>query len=119
MVPTDVAFVFRRKKVADLVPVDTPINLAIAAAWKIAVHPVKGIPVYNCTSGSSNPITWGQMETLGMAALREYPMENVVWYPGGSYKENPLVHKIYQVINCQTKILNDIDQRLKKLAFLQ
>ena len=97
MTTTDVAFVCRRKKVADLVPVDTSINLAIAAAWKIAVHPVKGIPVYNCTSGSTNPITWAQIETLGMAALRMYPMENVVRYPSASYKENLIVHKICQV----------------------
>ena len=87
----------RREKIADLVPVDIPINLAIAAAWKIASQPYNSIPVYNCTSGSINPIRWGQLETMGMAAIRKYPMENVLWYPGGSYKESALLNTICQV----------------------
>ena len=45
----------RREKIADLVPVDIPMNLAVAAAWKIASLPYNSIPVYNCTSGSINP----------------------------------------------------------------
>ena len=88
---------YRREKIADLVPVDIPINLAIAAAWKIASQPYNSIPVYNCTSGSINPIRWGQLETMGMAAIRKYPMENVLWYPGGSYKESALLNTICQV----------------------
>ena len=88
---------YRREKIADLVPVDIPINLAIAAAWKIASQPYNSIPVYNCTSGSINPIRWGQLETMGMAAIRKFPMENVLWYPGGSYKESALHNTICQV----------------------
>ena len=83
--------------IIDLVPVDVSINLAIAAAWKIASEPNKSITVYNSTSGSINPLRWGQLETLGMAAVRKYPMENVVRYPGGSYKESAILHKICQV----------------------
>jgi len=87
----------KRDKIADLVPVDIPINLAIAAAWKIASQPSNAIPVYNCTSGTINPIRWGQLETMGMTAIRKYPMENVLWYPGGSYKESALLNYICQV----------------------
>ena len=87
----------RREKIADLVPVDVPINLAIVAAWKIASEPSNAIPVYNCTSGSINPITWGQLETMGWVALRKYPMENVLWYPGGSYKESAALNTVCQV----------------------
>jgi len=86
-----------REKIADLVPVDIPINLAIAVAWKTASQSSNAIPVYNCTSGTINPIRWGQLETIGMAAIRKYPMEDVLWYPGGSYKESALVNKICQV----------------------
>ena len=32
-----------------------------------------------------------------MPAIRKYPMENMLWYPGGSYKENALVNKICQI----------------------
>ena len=87
----------RREKIVDLVPVDVPINLAIAAAWKISSQPSNAIPVYNCTSGSVNPIRWGQLETLGMSAMRKYPMENVLWYPGGSFKQSAFVNKVCQV----------------------
>jgi len=86
-----------QEKVADLVPVDVPINLAIAAAWKTATQPSNAIPVYNCTSGTKNPIKWGQLWTIGMEAMIKYPMESMLWYPGGSMKESALVNKICQV----------------------
>ena len=89
---------YRRGKVADWVPVDVPINLSIVAAWKISTVPQNAIPVYNCTSGATNPITWGQLETLGLDAIRKYPMENMLWYPGGSYKESAVYNKICQVL---------------------
>ena len=100
----------RRDKIADLVPVDIPINLAIATAWKIASQPSNAIPVYNCTSGSINPIRWGQLETMGMASIRKYPMENVLWYPGGSYKESAGVNKF-----CQVYKWNILDHSLFKM----
>ena len=81
----------------DLVPVDIPINLAIATAWKIASHPSNAIPVYNCTSGAINPIRWGQVETMTIDAVRKYPMENVLWYPGGSYKQSDFANRVCQV----------------------
>jgi len=88
----------KRGKVADWVPVDVPINLSIVAAWKISTAPQNAIPVYNCTSGATNPITWGQLETLGLDAVRKYPMENMLWYPGGSYKESAVYNKICQIL---------------------
>eukprot|EP00092_Neocalanus_flemingeri_P036689 GFUD01039944.1.p1 GENE.GFUD01039944.1~~GFUD01039944.1.p1 ORF type:complete len:515 (+),score=130.04 GFUD01039944.1:51-1547(+) len=87
----------KREKIADLVPVDIPINLAIAVAWKTASQPSNAIPVYNCTSGSINPISWGQLETLTLASIRKYPMERVLRYPGGSYNEYAWVHRICQI----------------------
>ena len=89
--------IVRRDKIADFVPVDIPINLAIAAAWRQATQPGPAIPVYNCTSGTVNPIRWGQLETIGMESVRKYPMENVLWYPGGSYKEYAWVNEICKV----------------------
>ena len=51
--------------IADLVPVDTVINLMCAVAYKTSLQynkvtdkkPIK-IPVYNCNSGTTKPITW-------------------------------------------------------------
>ena len=48
---------------ADLIPVDVVINAMIVAAWKTA-QDYTGNPtipsVYNVTSGSIKPITWGK-----------------------------------------------------------
>ena len=81
----------------DWVPVDVPINLSIAAAWKIGTQPSTTIPVYNCTSGTINPLTWGQVVTYLVASLRKYPMENALWYPGLSHWEYAWVNWICQV----------------------
>ena len=74
-----------------------PINLAIAAAWKLASEPSNAIPVYNATSSSINPITWSQCLSKGLTSVRKFPMENAVWYPGVSFKEYEWVNKMYQV----------------------
>jgi fatty acyl-CoA reductase len=81
----------------DWVPVDVPINLSIAAAWKIGTQPSTTIPVYNCTSSTINPLTWGQVVTYLVASLRKYPMENALWYPGLSNWEYAWVNWICQV----------------------
>ena len=68
----------KRELVADLIPVDVTINVMIVAAWKIAKglqcgrRPIRHShcecnklsraltpPIYQVTSGSVNPITWG------------------------------------------------------------
>ena len=74
-----------REKVADFVPVDIVINVMIVAAWKHGtkkgpIHiddPV--VPIYNCTSGATNPITWGQILDKGLIAARKNPVETIFW----------------------------------------
>ena len=68
--------------IADFVPVDVPINLAIAAAWKTATQPTNEIPVYNSVSSTTNPISWGELVDNGLVSMKKYPVENVLWYPG-------------------------------------
>ena len=75
-----------RKKTADLIPVDIPINVMLVAAWKVAQGAGAKIPIYNVTSGQVNPITWGNMEKIMLKSIYKYPMETVLWYPGGSFK---------------------------------
>lgn len=58
---------------------------------------MKTLPVYNCTSGGVNPVTWGFFETVGMKMTRKFPMENILWYPGGSYKESKMVNSFCEV----------------------
>eukprot|EP00092_Neocalanus_flemingeri_P108494 GFUD01139350.1.p1 GENE.GFUD01139350.1~~GFUD01139350.1.p1 ORF type:complete len:496 (-),score=133.82 GFUD01139350.1:192-1679(-) len=86
----------KRDKFVDLIPCDIPINLAIAVAWKTATQPSNSIPVYNCTSGSTNPLSWGQLEKTMMSAIRKYPFEGVFRYPSGGFNEYETLNKIAQ-----------------------
>nr|XP_014293989.1 putative fatty acyl-CoA reductase CG5065 isoform X1 [Halyomorpha halys] len=80
--------------IADLVPVDAAINLCIAVAWHTAVYRPHNIPVYNCTTGTCNPIYWGDIEKWFHYYLYAYPSADVFWYPDGSFKKHQLMHKL-------------------------
>ena len=55
------------------------------------------VPVYNCTSGAVNPITWGWVESNALPIILRNPFEGIFWYPGGSYKENYYINRLFQV----------------------
>lgn len=68
--------------IADIIPVDMVINLMIATAW----HTVEGqslsskmskIKIYNCTTSTINPLTWGKVEKLTVSNLIKYPSGQV------------------------------------------
>lgn len=80
--------------VGDMLPVDIPINLMIAAAWNRAMNQTsKEIVVYNCSTGSLNPITWRQFNEYGLAAWEKYPTKGLMWYPSTSFSTHPLAYK--------------------------
>ncbi|KAL0122058.1 hypothetical protein PUN28_007086 [Cardiocondyla obscurior] len=81
-------------KVADLVPVDIVINLMICAAWRTATQRTDTIPIYNCCTGQQNPITWKQFVELSFKYCRQYPMNNVIWYPDGRCHSSVLINKL-------------------------
>jgi len=88
----------KRSCVADIIPVDVCINLLCVLGWKTATHPTTTPVVYNCTSGAINPITWGQVEVWGLTILVNNPYQDVLWYPGGSYKENWYLNRFFQLL---------------------
>ena len=89
----------KRDCVADIVPVDLCINLMCVLAWKATFSQAsQSIPIYHCTSGSLNTLTWGSLEKIGLPILRNNPYEGVMWYPGGSYKENYYINRFHQVL---------------------
>lgn len=55
--------------VADIIPVDIPVNMIIAAAWYTAVTKPSSCLIYHSTTGSVNPFTWGELGLLPVLVL--------------------------------------------------
>jgi fatty acyl-CoA reductase len=47
--------------VADIIPVDIPVNMLVTVAWYTAVTKPNKVLIYHSTTGSVNPFTWGEM----------------------------------------------------------
>ncbi|XP_047476457.1 putative fatty acyl-CoA reductase CG5065 [Penaeus chinensis] len=84
----------RGELVADLIPVDIPINLLIVTAWHTATQRMKEIVVYNCVSGIERPVRWGEINEHGMIALRRNAMNDVVWYPDLRFTQHKTLNTI-------------------------
>jgi len=69
--------------VADLIPVDIPINLIIAVACHTARRKGPDLEIFNCVSGGmETPVRWRDIRTYGLRAARGAAvMEGVMWYP--------------------------------------
>lgn len=70
--------------IADLVPVDLPVNMMIAIAWARAIATktaasnslANGVAIYHMTTGGLNPFTWGEMENVVINYFKSNPMES-------------------------------------------
>ncbi|XP_023238990.1 putative fatty acyl-CoA reductase CG5065 isoform X2 [Centruroides sculpturatus] len=71
---------------ADVVPVDLVVNLMITVGWHIGVCRPNSLTVYNCTTGSINKITWGDIKKIAYPIIIKHPSMQVFRYPGGSFK---------------------------------
>ena len=81
-----------REAIADLIPVDIPVNLTIAAAWYTANNNNNNnITVFNCTSGQINKLTWGMFEKYGRSTILNYPFEKIIFVPDPHFTTNILV----------------------------
>ncbi|XP_058800857.1 putative fatty acyl-CoA reductase CG5065 isoform X2 [Phymastichus coffea] len=88
--------------VVDIVPVDYVVDTLICAAWHVATSRPQRfadadacpLRVYNCTSGSFNPVKWGQMGDLTRKYAIESPTKYVMWYPHVTYRSSQLLHKL-------------------------
>lgn len=50
------------QSIADFIPVDFPVNMLVAVAWYTVVgKPQKNAMIYHITSGTLNPVRWGEM----------------------------------------------------------
>ena len=78
--------------VADLIPVDVVINLMITAAWYTGTKQPNEMMIYNCTSGSLNPLTWNKIEKIAFDSILRYPNAQMIRYPGGSFKRSSWIN---------------------------
>lgn len=75
---------FRQRTRAKLIEQDMPEELA-------------DVPVFHCTSGGENPITWGQVQILVLAALSIFPSTTTYRYPCGSFTNNQKLDDFYRL----------------------
>ncbi|XP_046651716.1 LOW QUALITY PROTEIN: putative fatty acyl-CoA reductase CG5065 [Daphnia pulicaria] len=82
--------------IADIIPVDFPINLMLAAAWDEATCTKSSdrIRVYNCSSGSLNPIIWRDFRNWGLRGVHEFPCKEIMRYPNIKLQTNRLLFNI-------------------------
>lgn len=99
-------------KIVDLIPADMVVNLMIAAAWRKGTMQQKlkdEIPVYNCSSGSINPFTWGEFFECLKIHCWNYPSRQTFLYPTKIPRRNYLSYRLSRLIQHQLPaILTDI-----------
>lgn len=74
--------------VADLIPVDTVINLTLVVGWYTAVHRPKSTRIYHCTSGALNPFKWEDFGRRVMDTLQKAPLEQAFRRPNAHFTTN-------------------------------
>ena len=84
---------------ADIIPVDSAINLMIAIVWFTAIKRPENFLVYNCTAGAFIPITWGEILTFGTKYSIKYPSSQVFRYPNCSGIRSMLIFKALHFVN--------------------
>lgn len=77
---------------ADLVPVDVVVNMSLAAAWYSGVNRPRNIMVYNCTTGSTNPFHWGEVEYHVISTFKRNPLEQAFRRPNVNLTSNHLLY---------------------------
>lgn len=55
------------------------------------------IPVFHCTSGFENPITWGRIQILMMTILTCFPSISTYRYPNGAFTNNERLDAFYRI----------------------
>jgi fatty acyl-CoA reductase len=90
----------KEDSIADMVPVDIVINLMVAAGWRTGTTKSYGkqMTIYNCCTGVTKPLTWGNFVNLSIQNMRKHPLEGVFWYPTGILRQNRALNTIHSVI---------------------
>ncbi|XP_064634535.1 fatty acyl-CoA reductase 1-like isoform X2 [Lineus longissimus] len=86
------------KAVADIVPVDLPVNMLIAIGWYTAVHKPKEIHIYNCTTGTLNPISWGSIVKYSLSYMHQMPYEHAFRIPYCQTTDKWYLFEVYKFV---------------------
>jgi len=98
----------------DSVPVDTCANLTLVAAWETHKNHTNGkkdLKVFNHISSNNVPVKWGQLYDTAKTYLMRNPLEGMVWFPGGSFKQSSVINRLYEIV------LHELPAHLTDLAF--
>lgn len=56
------------------------------------------VPVYSCTTGHRNPLTWGGLKRFTVDSWLKYPTKDMMWYPSAFYTINDVWFKANQAL---------------------
>ncbi|XP_048222841.1 fatty acyl-CoA reductase 2 [Perognathus longimembris pacificus] len=87
------------KAVADVIPVDTVVNLTLAAGWYTAVHRPKTTLIYHCTSGNLNPCQWVKMGFQVLATFEKIPFEKAFRRPYADFATNSFTVQYWNAVS--------------------
>ncbi|XP_033752679.1 fatty acyl-CoA reductase 1-like isoform X1 [Pecten maximus] len=85
--------------VADIVPVDLPVNMMIAVAWYTSVAKPSSTLIYHCTTGGTNPFTWGEMEGVVMNFWKKVPLDSCFRRPKIRVTMNSMIHDYWVFVS--------------------
>lgn len=85
--------------VADFIPVDLPTNMLISVAWFTAVMKPSKCLVYHCTSGSRNPLYWGDIQDIVNNHWKRSPLESCFRRPSCKMIDNNPMHKYFILVS--------------------
>lgn len=72
-------------------------NTQVKLAEKNLSDDIADIPVFHCTSGSFNPITWNQIQLLIVSILALYPSSTTYRYPNGKFTAYARLNDFYRL----------------------
>uniref|UniRef100_A0A8C6QX96 Fatty acyl-CoA reductase n=2 Tax=Nannospalax galili TaxID=1026970 RepID=A0A8C6QX96_NANGA len=85
--------------IADVIPVDTVVNLTIAVGWYTAVHRPKSTLIYHSTSGNLNPCLWHDMGLKVLAAFEKIPFERAFRRPYVDFTTNNFTTQYWNAVS--------------------
>lgn len=92
------SLVVEKEKICDMVPVDIVANTCILTAVHVALSSPNTVKVYNCTSGSTNPISWGRVKEISDPLLIKNPSMELFRYPGCFFHSSKTIHELHLLV---------------------